>query len=236
MSTDAGPQASESPTTPAPSSTSQADAGGAAPVNQFATIVPPETPAADTAEPQVADAADTKPGDAPDAASQQFEAFTLPEGWEIADADLQAFQEVASALEVREDGKGLTQKGAQQLVDLFIGIEQTRGEYLASLQEQQTKDRDAQWQQELQSDPEIGGDKFDAARANIAALESSGVLVPEFTELLATSGYIKAPAVIKQLAKLGSLLQESPTPIGEANSVGDGKTPAQRMFPNSGHI
>lgn len=193
---------------------------------------------AQTLTPQVAES--PKQGETPNAqdtaVSEQYEAFTLPEGWVAADADLEAFRSIASELSVRADGKGLTQEGAQQLVDMFIGIEGNRAEYLGQLQEQQTSERDAQWQEQLHNDPDIGGDKFPETQANIAQLEKSGMIPEALVQMLVETGYFKHPEMIRHLSKLGGMLQEQPTLFSDGQSPGDGKTQAQRMFANSGHV
>ena len=187
----------------------------------------PEAAASDTVEPtQVAEGSE-EAGESAEPSQKDYEDFTLPDGWVIADADLDAFAGIAQGLK-------LDQAGAQQLVDMFIGIEGNRAEYLGKLQAQQTADRDSQWQEQLQNDPEIGGDKFATAQANINVLEDSGVLNSEFKEMLIETGQFKNPAVIKQLATLGQMLQEDPTAFN--SSPADGKTQAQRMFANSGHV
>ena len=188
----------------------------------------PEAAASDTGEAQVA--APEEAGESAEPSSKDYDDFTLPDGWVIADADLSAFAGIAQGL-------NLDQAGAQQLVDMFIGIEGNRAEYLGQLQEQQTADRDSQWQEQLQNDPDVGGEKFAAAQANINLLEDSGVLNAEFKGMLIETGQFKNPAVIKQLASLGQMLQENPTAFGNSTGAGgDGKSPAQRMFANSGHV
>lgn len=165
----------------------------------------------------------------PEASTEAYGAFTLPEGWEIAPADLTAFQEIAK-------GINLDQEQAQKMVDLFVTIEGNRGEFLKGLEEKQVADRNAAWKTELQNDPEIGGDKFPAAQANIAMLEQAGVLIPEFKAWLIESGEYGRPVIIKQLAKLGASMKEDPIMFGNATGRGDGQTPAQRMFAKSGHV
>jgi hypothetical protein len=196
------------------------------PSSDVETIVPA---AAETETPaQVAEGDEA--GATSDTPSAEFEAFTLPEGWIIEDNDLGTFKEIATNL-------NLDQAGAQQLVDMFVAIEGGRNDSLTEMQAQQDADRDAEWQEQLQNDPEIGGEKFEGARNNITALERSGVLHKEFSGWLRESGQFKNPAVIKQLSILGGFLQENPSAFGDATGATEsGETPAQKMFAKSGHV
>jgi len=243
MSTGAAPISSTEPSSSpsSPSTPGQATGappaegapGGQTPSNQFSVVPPAPAPAGDGQQSSAQGAPGGEGQRAPDAASQQFEAFTLPDGYAIDNADLEAFTNVVAGLEI-QDGR-LTQKGAQQLVDLFIQVDKGRVEALMEYEKQQTKDRDARWADELHKDPEIGGDKFPTTQANISALEKSGLLLPEFAEMLVETGYLGNPAVVRQLSKLGALLQESPTSFLNSPSGGDGRSPAQRLFEKSGH-
>jgi len=190
----------------------------------------PETPVSETS-PEVPET-DEKQSETPDTpvVPEEYGDFTLPEGWEIADDDLSAFVDIAKSME-------LDQGNAQKLVDLFIGVEGGRVESLEAYKAEVDQQRDAQWQEQLHKDPEIGGEKFADAQAAISTLEDSGALLPEFTEALIESGYYKHPGVIKQLAAFGRAMREQPTMFGNASGgLGDGKTPAQRMFTKSGHV
>jgi len=168
-------------------------------------------------------AAEPTPGDYAD--------YSLPDGYEIADADLLAFNGILGDLEHPPN-----QADAQRLIDLYVGIERNRGEFLEQLDAQETQARDAQWQEELQNDPDVGGDKMEAATANVVALEASGVLTPEFTQMLMDTGQIKNPAVIKQLSMLGQMIQEDPARLGVTHSGRSGPSKAMNMFSNSGHV
>lgn len=106
----------------------------------------PDAEAAQTAEPDALPAGEQ--------VSVSYEPFALPEGVEV---DTTALAEAQSLFaEAR-----LSQPQAQKLVDLYAG----KMNELVQRQISAAEDRQKGWVAEVKSDPELGGRRFEAARA-----------------------------------------------------------------------
>ena len=163
-------------------------------------------------------------------APTEYESFTLPEGWDVAEEDMAAFSEIAREIDV-------DQAGAQKLVELFTTIEQARvealPEQLKELQAQESEARVNGWVEELRQDAE-----YEKKAASVKAFEDSGLLkkIPGLSDHLTTDNNLLNPAVFNLVAWIGSQLSEDGGAAIINGGPGDGKTPAQGMFTNSGHV
>lgn len=151
-----------------------------------------------------------------------YEPFTLPEGWEITDEDLTAFSELAQDMQ-------LDQANAQKLVDLFIAVQESRSE-----PEADPVDGPAEWQAQLHADKELGGKNLPQTQANVDMVLK---VMPEATlKHFQETGAHFEPHIITMLNTIGQMMQEDTINLGGAGGERDGKTPAQKMFANSGHV
>lgn len=156
------------------------------------------------ADPESADPkpADPKPEDpkSADAVPEEYEKFSLPEGFDYDEAKAKEFGAVAKEL-------GLSQEKAQKLVDLYIGNIQGGIEAQLAVVDA----RNAEWERTARADKEFGGEKFEE---NIAvakrALERFGS--PELGKYLAETGLGNHPELIRLCWKAGRLLGEDPQP------------------------
>jgi len=155
---------------------------------------------------------DAKEVDA-EAKAEEYTDFTLPEGMAADDAALAEFLPVAKEL-------GLSQEGAQKLVDVIANREQRNAEAAEAAKNEQIDG----WEQEIKSNPNWKTDVLLADKA-IQAIGNE-----EFTALLEDS-IGSYPPVKAAMAQVGKWLSESnfvESNGGESIS----KTPAQIMYPN----
>ena len=137
-----------------------------------------------------------------------YEDFALPDGT-VADPDLRSkFEPFAKEL-------GLSQKGAQKLVDFKAEMDKHAMEnWRNHLGDLKTK---------AQADPEIGGAKYEAAVASgRSAVAKFGT--PAFRQMLNQYGVGAHPEMIKFMAKIGQAMGETPT-VGEGTAAGGTNKP-----------
>ena len=137
------------------------------------------------------EAAEKAEKDKKPAAPEKYE-FTPPEGQELDANALAVFEPIAKEL-------GLSQEQAQKLVDIYPQIQQQQAEAWSK----QVSD----WGEQVKSDKEIGGDKFNASvGAAQRALDQFGN--PELREYLNASGLGNHPALVRFCAKVGKAMAE----------------------------
>lgn len=121
---------------------------------------------------------------------------TLPEGFEANDVVLSEFKSLAAEA-------GLNSDNAQKIVDMYA--KQVQG-----IVEAQTKawtDTQDAWKAELAKDPELGGDKKDAAMVTIGrALDEYGT--PEARVAFEQTGAGWNPAIVRLFHKMATALSE----------------------------
>jgi len=215
------------PATPvAPASQTAEPAAGVTP----AAAPTPSTAAAagDPAAPAPAEGVKTelgKPSEAKPSEAVPFDAtkLILPEGMK---ADDPVFKDFAATF---ADDKLDEQTRGQKLIDLYTN--QVKG--LKDAQMQAWKTTNEGWVNEVKSDPEIGGAKFETTKTTIAkAIDSLGPeLSVSFRQGLDATGAGNHPAIWKGLAKMAALLTEgghvSGNPAKAAPDIGS------TFFPNS---
>ena len=135
-----------------------------------------------------------------------YDAFTLPEGIEMNDAALDQFRQLAKAA-------GLDQENAQKFVDLYTAA-------IVEAAESQQKlwaDTQQNWVDQAKTDPEIGGDNFDA---NIG--EAKRVLKefgsPELDDALSLTGAGNHPEFIRLMSRVGKAISEDAMIPGRATT------------------
>ena len=156
--------------------------------------------------------------------AETFEAFDLPEGFQLDEVLLDHVTPVLQELDT-------DQGQAQKLVDAYTQFQQAQVERT----EQEYVDRQMEWVRSLEEDPDFGGageegrSRFDA---NIAyANKGAYYLGEDFAQTLGEYGMQNHPVIVRALARLGQV-------VGEARLVTSGETPraekrvADVMFPS----
>jgi len=139
--------------------------------------------------------------------------ITLPEGVEVDKGVLDAFRPVAAEL-------GLDSEKASKLAGWYAEQQQQAQAAAADASKQLA----AQWVDSIKSDPDFGGQKFEATIANAKrGLVMGGS--PALTALLEQTGLGNHPEIIKFAARFGAGLSEDNT---DAPSAPAGTRPASR--------
>lgn len=176
----------------------------------------PEAEAAETAEPEAPPAPDTLPGEQ---APVSYEPFALPEGVEVDTAALTEAQSLFA--EAR-----LSQPQAQKLVDLYAG----KMNELVQSQIMAAESRQKAWVAEVKSDPELGGRRFEQARAAAQrALNRFGT--PELRRSLDELGVSNSPQLFRFFVRVGQAVSEDRY-VG-AQSSASRLSAAETLYPNS---
>lgn len=146
-------------------------------------------------------------------AEGKYEAFKLPDGYVADEPMMTEFSKAAAEI-------GLSQPGAQKLVDLYAGIQAKNTEAWNT----QVKT----WGETAKADPEYGGAKY-AENLNVArgAIEKFGT--PALKEQLDFSGFGNHPEFIRFAYKVGKALSEA-TVTGGATPGAEPKNAAEILF------
>ncbi len=150
-------------------------------------------------------------------APETYEDFTVPEGMQLDKERLEKFLPIISEM-------GLSQKGAQQLIDLQAEVAQAAHDaQAAAWEETQTG-----WTEASKADKEIGGVDFDA---NLAVahtfLEKFGT--PALVTALEATGLGNHPELIRLFFRGGKELENDTMSRGGASAPVSSL--AERMFP-----
>ena len=171
----------------------------------------PEAEPAEAAEPAAETAAEE--------ASVSYEPFALPQGVEVDTAALEEAQSLFA--EAR-----LSQPQAQKLVDLYAG----KMNELVQRQISAAEGRQKAWVAEVKSDPELGGRRFEAARAAAQkALNRFGT--PELRRTLDELGVSNSPQLFRFFVRVGQAVSEDSW-VG-ARSGAASLSAAETLYPNS---
>lgn len=216
--------------------TGDAPAGGAPAAPEAPAAEAPTTPAADpgltppesllndrpTDEPKPEDKpAESKPEDAPKPEEPiTYEAFKLPEGVTLDEAKLGEFTKIAAEAK-------MPQEVAQKMIDLYTAEAKQAAEApMRAWTELQNK-----WQEEVRSDPVIGGQNLDknlaATKAGINAL--LGEDAKSFFEALNITGAGNNPAILRGLMKAAAPHAPA-TPVGGSPGKGS-KSAGETLYP-----
>lgn len=141
-----------------------------------------------------------------EAAPEEYEDFTLPEGVVIAEETAQKFDAIAKEL-------GLSQEAAQKVLDLGVEMNQKASEDNAN----QWKEAREAWVSEIKNDPEIGGKKFgESIERAKRALSKFGS--DELNSIL-DQGMGDNPALIRLLVKVDKATSDDSMVDGKAEGV-----------------
>lgn len=165
-----------------------------------------EGEATDTGEGETTD-------DQPEGAPEQYEDFTLPDGFE-GEVSFDGFKEAAKEL-------NLTQEQAQKLADLHTGA-------IQQMQEQ-AAERVAQWAEDAKADKEIGGEKFDtslqSAKNALTRFGNDGL-----TQFLEETGLGNHPEMIRAFAKIDAAISEDQ--LDDSGGQGGQRSVADKLYPS----
>ena len=157
-----------------------------------------------------------KPGDTdkPDEPSkdvpEEYEKFSLPEGFEYDEGKAKEFGALAREL-------GLPQDKAQRLVDMYVGNLQQG----LSAQIEAVAARNKGWQEAARNDKEFGGVDFERNLA-VANEGLRRLGTPELISYLEESGLGNHPEVVRLCWKVGKLAGEDHQPDGGTPAGGRG--------------
>lgn len=159
-----------------------------------------------------------KEGETPEV-PEKYE-FKAPEGFEgeLDQAALEQFEPIAKEL-------GLTQEQADKLVSMHAdSIQRASTEAREQwAQQQQT------WREDLQNDPEFGGQKFqENVTAATKAVERFGS--PGLKEALESTGMGNHPELVRTFAAIGKAISEDKLVMG--NQSQGQRSIEERMYPN----
>jgi hypothetical protein len=177
-----------------------------------ATAAPPVTPAAGvdaTAESAGTPAAsEAKPTEAPPAPAAEEITYTAPEGFELPEADVKAFDAIV------KDSTLTRAQQAQKLIDLAAARETARAaEFQATV---------AGWVETVKADPELGKDENQAAARKVVQEYGSD----EFRALLNSSGMGNHPEVVRFVLNISKRMGEDSV----IRSRGDSPAPRARDY------
>lgn len=188
------------------------------------TTPPKEVPKADGEKPKDAE----KQGDGEQPKPGEYAAFTLPDGYTVADQDLAVFTQIGQKY-------NLPQEGAQELVNLAVGVVENTRQQIAAETAAEAKQVKDEWKTALLNDPELGGAKLKTTQENLNAFQRSKFASPELLGLLQDSGLIMHPSIARLLSQIGASLKETPVGFG-GDQPKQQRSPAHEIFSKSGHV
>ncbi|MEI7875748.1 MAG: peptidase [Alphaproteobacteria bacterium] len=172
-------------------------------------------PDAETA--QTAEVEADAPAD--EAAPVAYEPFALPQGVEVDTAALEEAQSLFA--EAR-----LSQPQAQKLVDLYAA----KMNELVQRQISAAESRQKAWVTEVKNDPDLGGRRFESARAAAQrAFRHFGT--PELRRTLDELGVSNSPQLFRFFVRVGNTLSEDR--YAGAQSSASRLSAAETLYPNS---
>jgi hypothetical protein len=169
------------------------------------------------------DGSEPKGKDGPDGAPESYEAFTLPDGYQVDEAQLEKVQAVFKEA-------GLTQAAAQKLIDL--NIEQANAAAAAEKQEFANVRR--AWVDSMRADPEIGGKDWDGNVRKVQELVGrvAGDGADEMRQFLNETGYGDHPALFRFMLKIANGMSEDSFPgIGRTGPESGEKASLKKQYP-----
>lgn len=192
----------------------------AAPASQTPILNPPGTPPAAPA----ASPAEPTPAAAAPATPEAYQAFKLPEGFQLADAD-------AATLTTLGREFKLDQAGAQKMVDAAAAYGQRLVAETEAKRQKATGDQDAAWASEIERDPQLGGAAMPKTLELLGRARAAFDPKNEVGQLLAAHGLANNPALVRLFRSIGEALREDSPPPGGAGGA-PAKDVAEILYPN----
>jgi hypothetical protein len=200
-------------------------------------VRPPPTPTRPTTTPSSETKTDAKPQksllneEGPKGAPEKYEDFKTPEGFTIP-------PEIATEISTVFKEVNISQADGQKLIDLYAKHTQEALQAPADFY----ADKQEEWRNTINADPEIGGSKLNGVRVSIAKLIDSlgdSALADGFREAMDYTGAGNHPAVVKWLSRIAQKLTEGGPVRGAGPSLdgmrrpGEGRpTAAQAIYPH----
>lgn len=153
--------------------------------------------------------------------------FTDMEGNEIPSEDTAEFSAWLKDL-------GATQEQATKIFNAYVeDVKEQQKEFTQAIENQKAEQRKA-WKQEVMSDPEIGGQNFEATKGYIKkAISTYGG--PEVSQILNQSEFAFNPAFIRMFAKIGKAISSDNTFV-TGRTAPQKEDFARRYFENTPEI
>ena len=149
--------------------------------------------------------------------------LTLPEGMKTDDPSFKSFGELIGATDMAP------QERAQKLLDLYAGLVKSNTEASTAVW---TK-LNADWQEQVRNDKEIGGPNLDKTLATIKQVKQMPQFaVPGLDDALYATGAGNNPVIVKYLAKLSSAITEGGHHGGTPVEPAAAKSPASLLYPS----
>ena len=154
-----------------------------------------------------------------DEAYKDFE-FKLKDGYSLTDEQKQGYLELAKE-------KGVKPEQMQTFIDKHIEAnEKNLSDYRNTV---------AEWDNQVKNDPDLGGDNFPQTKKNVNfALSGKIDGGQEVRKLLADTGLISNPSVVKFLNNLGKMIPDGKVETGGQASNGN-KTDYKSVYPNTNY-
>lgn len=150
----------------------------------------------------------------------------LPEGVKADEGVLTKFKEVAGKV-------GLKSEGAQQLLELYTGLQKEAETKAVADAETAFKAQLDTWTKAVKADKDLGGANFDgtlkAAQKAVTKFDSSG----ELRQIFEVTGLGSHPAVVRAFAAIGKALAEDSVAGGGSSGGAVKKDLADTMFSNT---
>lgn len=191
------------------------DTSAAAPAEEGTTLLTNEAAPAETSE--AATQTETKDEKPAAAAPEKYE-FKMPDGVTLDEAALADFEPILKEANV-------PQETAQKFVDLKIKLDAAT----AAKTQEAWNNQVSEWVNTVKTDPEMGGQNFDATRAAAqSALAKYGT--PELKKVLDATGLGNNPEVVRAFARVGKAMAEDKFVKPGAGTAD--VHPAKILFPN----
>lgn len=211
-------------------------------LNTEASKTEPEKPAAETTEaktpvegekPKTEEVKQEGQSEEP-APPPVYDAFTLPEGFTLDEAQTKQFTDVLAELETT--GKidhALVQQFGQKAVDLHTSLMKQAQEDLTKFYQTSWDRQKTEWRDTFLKDPEIGGNRFETtvneALTFIRTHGGTADQQTEFKNLMETSGLGNHPAMIRLLANAGRVMSEG-RPLAATTPVAPPKSKVSTLY------
>ena len=184
--------------------------------NEPAPEVDPDTPVVDP-DPNAQDSDKETEGET--GAPETYANFEFPEGVEMDEKGMEAFQPLAKEL-------NLTQEDAQKLITLQSDLMQRQGEVMQEAWEA----TNTEWIEAARNDQEIGGVDHEAKMATaMKAVKQFGT--KELLEAFDATGVGNHPEMIRFAYRIGKLMEDEKIFFGNSHAPVN-KTAAQILFPD----
>lgn len=154
-------------------------------------------------------------------ATESYQEFKFPEGMSVDTETLGAFSDAAKSA-------GLTQEQAQLLVDLGA----KNAEKITQAAWDAHNAKITGWAEQSKADKEFGGDNLNENLA-LASKAIDAFATPELKQLLNETGVGNHPEIIRTFVRIGKQISEDRLVPGGSMPVGDSRSIAERLYPNS---